>query len=75
MEEKMDLVTAGFAYIRLLGNRKGMEAETNTWDKTIAERREDLKNWVEIFRSLTKNTKVLKIFAFAITTRDTGRGP
>jgi uncharacterized protein YecE (DUF72 family) len=65
MEEKVDLVTADFAYVRWLGNRKGIEAETKTWDKTIVDRRGDLKNWVEIFGSLTKNAKVLKIFAFA----------
>ncbi len=25
----------------------------------------DLKNWVEVFKSLVSNTKVLKIFAFS----------
>jgi uncharacterized protein YecE (DUF72 family) len=74
MEEKMDLITADFAYVRWLGNRKGIEGETKTWDKTIVDRREDLKNWVEIFRSLTKNSKVLKIFAFA-NNHYAGNGP
>jgi uncharacterized protein YecE (DUF72 family) len=74
VEEKMDLITADFAYVRWLGNRKGIEAETKTWDKTIVDRRGDLKNWVEIFRSLTKNSKVLKIFAFA-NNHYAGNGP
>jgi len=73
-EEKLDLVTADFAYVRWLGNRKGIEEETKTWEKTVVDRRDDLKNWVEIFRSLTGNAKVLKIFAFA-NNHYAGHGP
>jgi uncharacterized protein YecE (DUF72 family) len=74
MKEKVDLVTADFAYVRWLGNRKGIEEHTKVWDKPIVDRREDLKNWVEVFHSLTKNTKVLKIFAFA-NNHYAGHGP
>jgi len=39
----LDLVTADFAYVRWLGNRKGMEEQTTTWDKTVIDRQDDLK--------------------------------
>ena len=65
MKEKFDLVTADFAYVRWLGNRKEIEEQTTTWDRTVIDRTSDLRNWVEVFKSLVSKTKVLKIFAFA----------
>jgi uncharacterized protein YecE (DUF72 family) len=64
LKQKFDLVTADFAYIRWLGDRKGIEKQTTTWDKTVIDRTSDLNNWV-IFKALVSNTKVLKIFAFS----------
>jgi uncharacterized protein YecE (DUF72 family) len=65
MKEQFDMITADFVYVRWLGDRKGIERVTKTWDKTIVDRRSDLKNWVEVFKSFVSNTKVLKIFAFS----------
>jgi uncharacterized protein YecE (DUF72 family) len=74
LKQKFDLVTADFAYIRWLGDRKGIEKQTTTWDKTVVDRTRDLKNWVEVFKSLVSNTKVLKIFAFS-NNHYAGHGP
>jgi len=74
LKQKFDLVTADFAYVRWLGDRKGIEKQTTTWDKTIIDRTSDLKNWVEVFKSLVSNTKVLKIFAFS-NNHYAGHGP
>ena len=74
LKEKFDLVTADFAYVRWLGDRKGIEKQTTTWDKTIIDRTSDLKNWVEVFKSLVSNTKVLKIFASS-NNHYAGHGP
>ena len=74
MKEPLDLVTADFAYVRWLGDRKGIEEDTTTWDKIVVDRRDDLKNWVDVFKSLTHNSKVLKIFAFA-NNHYAGHGP
>ncbi len=63
MKEKFDLITADFAYVRWLGDRKGIEEQTKTWDKTIIDRRKDLVNWVELFREFVARN--LKIFAYA----------
>src|ERR1700674_315829 len=72
MKEKFDLITVDFAYVRWLGDRKGIEEQTKTWDKTIVDRRGDLKNWVELFREFVGRN--LKIFAYA-NNHYAGHGP
>jgi uncharacterized protein YecE (DUF72 family) len=72
MKEKFDLITADFAYVRWLGDRKGIEEQTKTWDKTIVDRRGDLKNWVELFREFVRRN--LKILAYA-NNHYAGHGP
>jgi uncharacterized protein YecE (DUF72 family) len=44
---KVDLLTADFTYIRWLGDRKGIEAITKCWNKTVVDRKADLQKWVE----------------------------
>ena len=63
MKDKLDPVTADFTYVRWLGDRKGIEEQTKTWDKTIVDRGKDLMNWVEVFQQFVARN--LKIFAFA----------
>jgi len=74
LRQEFDMVTADFAYVRWLGDRKGIEKQTTTWDKVVIDRSSDLKNWVEVFKSLVSNTKVLKIFAFS-NNHYAGHGP
>jgi uncharacterized protein YecE (DUF72 family) len=52
--EKFDPITADFAYIRLLGDRKGIETLTTTWNKTIVDRTADLQNWVTVCEKIQK---------------------
>ncbi len=58
-----DPITADFAYIRWLGDRKGIEKETKTWDKVIVNRERELEEWVEACRSF--NQRSISVFAFA----------
>ncbi len=74
LKEKFDLMTADFTYVRWLGDRKGIEQQTKSWDKVIVDRRSDLKNWVEVFKSMVTKSKILKIFAFA-NNHYAGHGP
>jgi uncharacterized protein YecE (DUF72 family) len=60
---KMDPITADFTYIRLLGDRKGIEEKTETWDKTIVDRKPELSEWVEIVRKV--HQRRVQIFAYA----------
>ena len=50
--ENFDPITADFAYIRWLGDRKGIEKQTKTWDKTIIDRSGDLRQWVKVCRRI-----------------------
>ena len=60
-----DLLTADFAYVRWLGNRKGIEEQTTTWDKAIVDREPDIRRWVDFLRQMVLNKNLRKIFAFA----------
>ena len=57
-KEKLDFITADFTYVRFLGDRKGIEKLTRTWDKTIVDKRDDLAKWAEIFRQFSKRVQV-----------------
>ncbi len=65
LKERFDLVTADFAYVRWLGDRKAIEEQTTTWDRTIIDRTGDLKNWVDLLKEMVNNKKIRKLFAFA----------
>ena len=65
LKEQFDLVTADFAYVRWLGDRKGIEKQTKTWDKTIVDRQADLENWAKFLKEMVLNKKLRKILAFA----------
>jgi uncharacterized protein YecE (DUF72 family) len=73
-EQKLDLITADFAYVRWLGDRKGIEQMTTTWDKTVVDRYDDLRNWVDLFRTIRGRTPDLKIYAYA-NNHYQGHGP
>lgn len=45
---KFDYITASFTYVRLLGDRKGIEKQTKTWDKVIVDRSKELRSWVDV---------------------------
>ncbi len=74
MKEKFDLITTDFAYVRWLGDRKGIEKQTTTWDKTVIDRSSDLKKWVDLLREMVMNKKLRKLFAFA-NNHYAGHGP
>jgi uncharacterized protein YecE (DUF72 family) len=46
--EKFDPITADFTYMRLLGDRKGIEQKTKVWDKVIVDRSKELMSWVSV---------------------------
>lgn len=72
MKTKLDLITADFTYIRWLGDRKGIEAQTKSWERTIIDRRPEMERWVQLFREFV--TRNIKIFAYA-NNHYAGHGP
>ncbi len=55
-------VTAGFAYLRWLGDHKAIEAITETWDRLVIDRTEVLREWSEATRSLREAQ--LEVFGY-----------
>jgi uncharacterized protein YecE (DUF72 family) len=74
MKERFDMITADFAYVRWLGDRHGIEKIAQTWDKEVVDRKDDLKNWVNVLKELVLNKQIRKIFAFA-NNHYAGHGP
>jgi uncharacterized protein YecE (DUF72 family) len=71
-KDGLDPVTTDFVYVRWLGDRKGIEALTATWDKTIIDRTDDLRNWADLFRQFVSRN--LKVYAYA-NNHYAGHGP
>lgn len=65
MKEKFDLVTTDFLYVRWLGDRHGIEKITQVWDKTVIDRKDDLKNWVDLLKQMLNDKRIRKIFSYA----------
>ena len=63
LTKKLDPVTSNFTYVRWLGDRKGIEQQTKSWDKTILDRRSALSHWVDYCYTTTHRGK--KVFAYA----------
>ncbi len=63
LTRKLDPVTADFTYVRWPGDRKGIEEETQHWDKIIQDRRREMEAWVPaIDRLLDRRLKVYAYF-------------
>ncbi len=52
LKNSLDFVTADFTYVRLLGDRKGIEEITRAWDRVVVDRARDLKTWVDYLRPI-----------------------
>jgi uncharacterized protein YecE (DUF72 family) len=70
--EKFDPITADFTYVRWLGDRKGIEEQTKTWDKIIVDRSRELSEWAGILGKVHK--RKIQIFAYA-NNHYAGHGP
>jgi uncharacterized protein YecE (DUF72 family) len=72
MKEQFDLITSDFTYVRWLGDRKGIEEITKTWDKVIVDRQGDLFEWVGLLKKV--HERRIMILAFA-NNHYAGNGP
>jgi uncharacterized protein YecE (DUF72 family) len=60
---KFDYVTTDFSYVRLLGDRKGIELKTKTWDKVIVNRSRELRSWVDVCQRIYKRGDSVFVYA------------
>ena len=61
--QAFDPITADWTYIRWLGDRKGLEQITKSFDRIVVDRKEDLRGWVDVCYQI-KRRGVL-IYAYA----------
>ena len=61
--QRGDPITAGFAYVRLLGDRKEIEKRTLVWDKTIVDRTAELHEWVGILKPVQRRGVTIYVYA------------
>jgi uncharacterized protein YecE (DUF72 family) len=52
--DRFDPVTGSLCYIRLLGDRKEIEAITDTWGEEVIDRRERLKRWAMVLNRMAQ---------------------
>jgi len=60
--EEMDPVTADFTYVRWLGDRKGIEKTTTSWDRVVVDRSAETRRWIPALRKLLERD--LTVFGF-----------
>jgi uncharacterized protein YecE (DUF72 family) len=71
-ELNFDPITVDWTYIRWLGNRKGVEEKTTTWNETVVDRTEELDSWVNFCYQMKK--RGVTVYAYA-NNRYSGHGP
>jgi uncharacterized protein YecE (DUF72 family) len=62
-ELTFDPITADWTYIRWLGDRKSIEAQTMTWDKAVVDRTAELTSWVDYCYQIMK--RGVLVYAYA----------
>ena len=63
LAEKFDPITTDWTYIRWLGDRKGIEEITKTWNKIVVDRTDHLSSWVDFCDQTTK--RGVTVYAYA----------
>ena len=58
----LDLITSDFAYVRFIGDRKGIEAKTNRWDKLIEDKAPEMTVWIRELKKIVG--RGVKTYAF-----------
>jgi len=62
LKEKFDLITGDIVYVRLLGDRKGIEEVTKTWEKVVVDRTADIQDWVKLLRPIVRRGEKLFVY-------------
>ena len=60
---KFDYITADFTYVRLLGDRAGIEKVTKSWDKIVVDRSQQLRTWVDTCQQIVRRGITTYVYA------------
>jgi uncharacterized protein YecE (DUF72 family) len=63
LARELDLVTTDFTYARLIGDRKAVEAATESFDRVVIDQEARLERWARLLRELSP--RVRETFAYA----------
>jgi uncharacterized protein YecE (DUF72 family) len=72
LAERFDPITMDWTYIRWLGDRKGIEQITKTWNRTVVDRTDQLASWVDFCDRTTR--RGVTVYAYA-NNHYAGSGP
>lgn len=63
LAKALDVVTGDFCYARFIGDRKGIEGKTRTWDKVIEDKTDEMKVWAgELKKVVDKGVRTYAFF-------------
>ena len=63
LSQRFDPITTDWTYIRWLGDRKGIERVTKSWDKTVIDRTNEMSGWVDVCYETVR--RGVKVFGYA----------
>jgi len=63
LSQRFDPITTDWTYIRWLGDRKGIERMTTTWDKAVIDRTIEIRSWVDVCYEIVR--RGVKVFGYA----------
>ena len=69
--ENQDVISGPFSYVRLIGDRKGIEKITKTWEKPVVDRSADLKRIAAALRKIARQVPVVTF----VNNHYAGHGP
>jgi uncharacterized protein YecE (DUF72 family) len=59
----LDFLTADFAYVRLLGDRQSIEAQTQVWNRVIVDRQEEFWQWAREVEAILRRIRHVFLYA------------
>jgi len=70
----LGMVTADFAYLRLLGDRHAIEKKTKTWDRIVEDRGGRLDAWAGVLAEIASRPDIGRLLAYS-NNHFAGHGP
>ena len=61
----LGMVTTDFAYVRLLGDRYGIEKITKSWGETVVNRDAGLSEWAALIHQVAEMADVQDLYSFS----------
>lgn len=63
LARQLDLVTADFAYCRLIGDRKAVDSKTKTFDAIVLDQTERLERWARLLQGIAGRVPETYVYA------------